>query len=138
MLQFKRWIHTQIHAEEGTQKQGHGWADLWKRWKLSWHPPVSHVWVSVLSLYQVTTSAFHIPPHHLKCTHTRTHMHAHTTSHYIPKYIQTICTHTPHLTAISFLQILAEALTDKTKDWGASWKGISVWTFSPYILIELS
>ena len=66
---------------------------------MSWHPPVSYVWMPVLSLVPGNTALYRIPP--LK-------MHAHTHTH---THMQTFLT----LTATSFLQILAEALTAKTK-----------------------
>ena len=70
---------------------------------MSWHPPVSYVWMPVLSLVPGNTALYCIPP--LKM-HAHTHTHTHTHTH-----MQTFLT----LTATSFLQILAEALSTKTK-----------------------
>ena len=101
--------HT-IHTEERTWKQGHDWANLWRMWKKSWHPPVSYGWMPVLSLVPGNTALYRIPP--LKM-HARTHTHTHTHTH-----MQTFLTPT----ATSFLQILAEALTAKTKPWSVKLK----------------
>lgn len=69
-----------------------------------WHPPISYVWMPELSLVPGNTALHCIPL-------LKMHTHIHT-------LMQTYLT----LTATSFLQILAEALTARTKPWSVKLK----------------